>query len=263
VWIDTHCHLGDPAFDADRDEVVERMRAAGVGRALVIESDLDRLPATRDWVVNTESLSIATGCHPHDASRWSPTLAEQLEHLWRSGTVAGAGEMGLDYHYDHSPREVQQQVFREQLALAVRCQMPVIIHAREADVDVVAILREQPSAVVVLHSFSSGPALRDAGLSDGWYFSFSGMVTFKNWRDQETALLVPEDRVLIETDAPYLAPVPHRGKRNEPSYVADVGRRLAELRGTSVELFAAATTANAERLFWPHNSNRREARSER
>jgi TatD DNase family protein len=139
----------------------------------------------------------------------------------------------------------------------------VIIHAREADVDVVAILREQPSAVVVLHSFSSGPALRDAGLSDGWYFSFSGMVTFKNWRDQETALLVPEDRVLIETDAPYLAPVPHRGKRNEPSYVADVGRRLAELRGTSVELFAAATTANAERLFWPHNSNRREARSER
>lgn len=250
MWIDTHCHLGDPAFDADRGQVVERMRVAGVGRALVIESDLSRLEGTAALVAVTEGLALATGCHPHDASNWNRDLAIHLESRWRGGQVAGAGEMGLDYHYDHSPRDVQRRTFSEQLALAVACQRPAIIHAREADADVVAILREQPSATVVLHSFSSGPTLRDAGLRDGWYFSFSGMVTFKKWQDQDTARAVPLERLLIETDAPYLAPVPHRGKRNEPSYVAQVGMHLASLRGVAAEVLATATTANAERLFW-------------
>jgi TatD DNase family protein len=162
-----------------------------------------------------------------------------------------AGEMGLDYHYDHSPREVQQRAFREQLALAVACGRPVIIHAREADDDVAAILREQPRATVVLHSFSSGPVLRRAGLAEGWYFSFSGMVTFKKWDDPDTVRAVAENRLLVETDAPYLAPVPHRGKRNEPAFVAQVGQRLAELRGVSTASLAESTTANALRLFWP------------
>lgn len=250
MWIDTHCHLGDPAFDADRPQVVERMRAAGVGRALVIESDLARLESTMDWASGMAGIAIAAGCHPHDASRWDAALREWLEQLWLGGRVVAAGEMGLDYHYDHSPRDVQQRAFREQLALAVTCNRPSIIHAREADDDVVAILREQPDAAVVLHSFSSGPVLRDAGLRDGWYFSFSGMVTFKNWLDQETAQAVADDRLLIETDAPYLAPVPHRGKRNEPSFVVEVGQKLAELRGVSPEVMAAITSTNAERLFW-------------
>lgn len=251
MWVDTHCHLGDPAFDADRTQVVERMRAADVGRALVIESDLKRLDTTIDWLTGTPGLALATGCHPHDASHWNAELAARLEALWLGSTAAGAGEMGLDYHYDHSPRDVQRRTFSEQLALAVACHRPVIVHAREADDDVVAILREQSRAQVVLHSFSSGPTLRDAGLRDGWYFSFSGMVTFKKWQDQDTARAVPLDRLLIETDAPYLAPVPHRGKRNEPAFVAAVGQRLAELRGVSPDALAAATSANAERLFWP------------
>ena len=129
--------------------------------------------------------------------------------------------------------------------------MPVVIHAREADADVVAILREQPTATVVLHSFSSGSTLREAGLAEGWYFSFSGMVTFRTWTDQESMRAVPADRLLIETDAPYLAPVPHRGKRNEPSFVVGVARTLAEVRGTTYDDIAAITTANAMQLFWP------------
>lgn len=251
MWIDTHCHLGDPAFDADRPQVVERMRAAGVGRALVIESDMARLASTLQWVGCEAGIALGTGCHPHDAIHWTPALRARIDQLWRGGQVAGAGEMGLDYHYNHSPRDVQQQVFREQLALAVACGLPVIIHAREADDDVVEILREQPDATVVLHSFSSGPVLREAGLRNGWYFSFSGMITFKKWQDHDTARAVPEERLLIETDAPYLAPVPNRGKRNEPAFVADVGRQLAALRGITAEALAASTSANAERLFWP------------
>lgn len=250
MWIDTHCHLGDPAFDADRELVTERMRAAGVGRALVIESEQARVAATAEWIALHPELALATGCHPHDASSWSAATASWLSSLWRGGAVRGAGEMGLDYHYDHSPREVQRQVFAAQLALAEECGLPAIIHAREADADVVAILRSVPGATVVLHSFSSGTVLRDAGLADGWYFSFSGMITFNRWDDFDTLRAVPDERLLIETDAPYLAPVPHRGKRNEPAHVAQVGRRLAELRGTSAEQIAAITTGNAERLFW-------------
>ena len=165
--------------------------------------------------------------------------------------------MGLDYHYDHAPRSVQQDVFAEQLALATAAGMPVVIHAREADADVVAILRNQADATVVLHSFSSGPVLRDAGLEAGWYFSFSGMVTFKSWDQQDAMRAVASDRLLIETDAPYLAPVPHRGKRNEPSYVPAVARSLAEVRGTTFDEIAAVTTSNALRLFWPDEQDDR------
>ena len=247
--IDTHCHLGDAAFDADRDEVVGRMRAAGVGRALVIESDPGRLAATRGWVEATPGLGLATGCHPHDAARWSPSLAEELEALWRGGVLA-AGEIGLDYHYDHAPRAVQRRAFSEQLALAVACDLPVVIHAREADADVAAVLREQPAARIVLHSFSSGEVLREAGLAAGWYFSFSGMVTFRSWADDATVRAVPDERLLVETDAPYLAPVPHRGHRNEPAHVVEVVRRLAVVRGRSVDEVASTTSANALALFW-------------
>ncbi len=251
MLVDTHCHLADPAFAADRDAVVERMGAAGVSRAMVIESVTAQLEETLGWAVRHPYLVVATGCHPHDAAHWTPELRERLQAAWNHPLVRAAGEMGLDYHYDHAPRSVQQDVFAEQLALATAAGMPVVIHAREADADVVAILRNQPDATVVLHSFSSGPVLRDAGLEAGWYFSFSGMVTFKTWTQQDAMRAVASDRLLIETDAPYLAPVPHRGKRNEPSYVPAVARTLAEVRGTTYEEIAAGTTANATRLFWP------------
>jgi TatD DNase family protein len=250
VLIDTHCHLTDPAFDADRNETVARMRAAEVGRALVVESRLASLDSTLQWVGSDPSLGVVTGCHPHDASSWGDVVREQVTTAWQHPAVLAAGEMGLDYHYDHAPRDVQRRVFSEQLALATAVGMPVVIHAREADADVVAALREQPGAAIILHSFSSGPELRDAGLEHGWYFSFSGMVTFKSWTQADTVQLVPADRLLLETDSPYLAPVPNRGKRNEPAFVAAVAEKIAELRGVPSDEIARITTANAIRLFW-------------
>jgi TatD DNase family protein len=145
---------------------------------------------------------------------------------------------------------VQRRVFSEQLALATAMGKPIVVHAREADADIAAILREQPAAAMILHSFSSGPLLRDAALEAGWYLSFSGMITFKWWTDLDALRLVAPDRMLVETDAPYLAPVPHRGKRNEPGFVVEVARHLARIRGQSEAEAAALTTANAERLFW-------------
>ena len=250
MLIDTHCHLTDPAFDPDRHETVERMRAADVGRALVVESRLDSLPSTLTWIAGIPGFGLATACHPHDASSWDGELREAVTRAWRQPGVLAAGEIGLDYHYDHSPRQVQRRVFSEQLALATSAGLPVVIHAREADDDVVAVLREQPTATIVLHSFSSGTVLRDAGLADGWYFSFSGMVTFKSWAQHDTIRMVPAERLLIETDAPYLAPVPYRGNRNEPAFVAEVARKVAERRGASFEEIADLTTLNAMRVFW-------------
>ena len=250
MLIDTHCHLADPVFAPDRAEVLMRMRATGVGRALVVESVLSQLDDTLTWLEQEADLGLVTGCHPHDASRWDAALAARLQAVWAHPRVRAAGEMGLDYHYDHAPRDVQRKVFSEQLALATGAGMPVVIHAREADADIIAILREQPTAAVVLHSFSSGPALRDAALEAGWYLSFSGMITFKWWADLDAVRLVAADRMLVETDAPYLAPVPHRGQRNEPAFVTEVARRLAEWREETPETVASLTTANAERLFW-------------
>ena len=254
MLIDTHCHLGDPAFDADRRETVERMRAADVGRALVIESRLPELDATLQWIDGDSTLGLATGCHPHDAASWNAAVREEVARAWRQPGVLAAGEIGLDYHYDHAPRDVQRNVFRVQLAMAVAADLPVVVHAREADEDVAAILREQPGATIVLHSFSSGTVLRDAGLADGWFFSFSGMVTFKSWTQAETVRAVPANRLLIETDSPYLAPVPLRGKRNEPAFVVEVARKVADLRGASFDEIADVTSSNAMRLFWRRNT---------
>ncbi len=254
MLVDTHCHLADPAFDADREAVVAAMRSAGVSRALVIESVASQRAATLRWAASCPGLAVATGCHPHDATTWDAGLRHDLLVAWADPLVRAAGEMGLDYHYDFAPRATQQAVFREQLALAVEAGLPVVIHAREADDDVVTILREQPAATVILHSFSSGPALRDAGLASGWYFSFSGMVTFRNWRDVDTLRAVPPERLLVETDAPYLAPVPFRGTRNAPAHVAAVAAKVATWRGTTPEEIARTTTANALRLFWPHET---------
>ncbi|HEY3934654.1 MAG TPA: TatD family hydrolase [Gemmatimonadales bacterium] len=250
MLVDTHCHLTDPAFEPDRDAAVERMRAAGVSRALVIESQLPALANTLAWVVRHPGLALGTGCHPHDAKLWDAVSRSHLEAAWANPVVRAVGEIGLDYHYDHSPRDVQQDAFAQQLALADALGMPVVIHAREADADVVAILRTHPSAKVILHSFSSGTVLRDAGLDAGWYFSFSGMITFKSWTQLDTVRAIPIDRLLIETDAPYLAPVPRRGTRNEPAFITHTAERLAEIRGTTLDEIAAVTTTNALRLIW-------------
>jgi TatD DNase family protein len=186
--------------------------------------------------------------HPHEAKDWSPDTGERLRALLALPSVVALGETGLDYHYDHSPRPVQRRAFEAQLALAGEVGKPVVVHAREADDDVAALLRDA-RATVVLHSFSSGPRLLEAGLAAGAYFSFSGMITFKTWTAPERLTACPVDRLLVETDAPYLAPVPHRGRRNEPAFVREVALALARARGASFDDIVQQTTANARRVF--------------
>lgn len=198
-------------------------------------------------------LSATVGVHPHEASSWSPDAHGRVRDLLAASEVVAVGETGLDYHYLHSPRDAQRTAFEAQLALGADCGKPVVVHAREADDDMAAMLRNLRSRppVVVLHSFSSGGAVWDAGMEISAYFSFSGMITFKNWTLQSRIRECPEDRVLVETDSPFLAPVPHRGKRNEPAFVRDIAGHAATLRGETLETLALRTTANARRCFGP------------
>lgn len=253
MLVDTHCHLADAAFDPDRPDVVARAQAAGVGHVIVIG---DSVETSERAVALAHQLgwSATAGVHPHVASTWNPDAAARLEAILRDPAVVAVGETGLDYHYDHSPRSDQRRAFEAQLDLAARYAKPVVIHAREADDDLSAVLAASGAAVpaVVLHSFSSGPKALAAGLAAGAYFSFSGMVTFKNWPLADCVAEVPADRVLVETDAPYLAPVPYRGRRNEPAWLVEVAARVARLRGVSLETLAAESTANARRCFGSH-----------
>ncbi len=249
MLVDTHCHLADPAYEPDRLEVLRRAWDAGVGHIVVIGES----PAASDRALalaETEPrLSATAGVHPHDARTWTTESTTWLRERLGHHRIVAAGEMGLDYHYDHSPRDAQRAAFEAQLALAAETGRPAVIHAREADEDVAAILENQPSAVAILHSFSSGPALLRAGLVLRHYVSFSGMVTFKSWTLDQAILDTPLDRILLETDGPYLAPVPHRGKRNEPAFVRQVAERIAGVRGLTVDELIAQTGANAARVF--------------
>jgi TatD DNase family protein len=249
MLVDTHCHLADPAYDPDRGEVLDRASAAGVAHVVVIGES----PAASDRALALASgdhrLSVTAGIHPHDARTWTPESAAWLRERLRHPRVVAVGEMGLDYHYDHSPRDAQRTAFEAQLALAAEAGKPAVIHAREADDDVANVLRNEPKAVAILHSFSSGPGLLRAGLVLRHYVSFSGMVTFRNWRLDHAILETPLDRLLLETDGPYLAPVPHRGKRNEPAFVRQVAERIAAVRGLPVEEVIARTGENAARVF--------------
>jgi TatD DNase family protein len=249
VLIDTHCHLGDEAYRHDLAEVLQRAEQAGVGRVVVIGESSEAADRALALAGADARLSATAGVHPHVASTWTAGSAAWLAARLKQPMVVAAGEMGLDYHYDHSPRDQQRAVFETQLELAKAADKPAIIHAREADADVAAILRNQPGTTAILHSWSSGEPLLRAGLALGHYFSFSGMVTFRNWSGREALERIPRDRLLIETDGPYLAPVPNRGKRNEPAFVALVARRIAELLEVSFEEVQRVTTENAVRVF--------------
>ena len=246
--VDTHCHLADAAFEADVGPVLDRAEAAGVGHVIAIgetpEAAARALALTQD-----PRVSATAGLHPHEARRWSPALAAWLATAARDERVVALGEMGLDYHYDHSPRDRQATAFEAQLELAREAGKPAVVHARDADADVIGILRNHPRTTVVMHSYSSGPALLEAAVGLGHYVSLSGMVTFKSWRLDGPLRAVPLDRLLVETDAPYLAPVPHRGHRNEPAFVAQTARRLALVMGTTDDEIARRTTENAARVF--------------
>jgi len=246
--IDTHCHLGDAAFDPDRDAVLERAGAAGVGHVVVIATTLADSERAAALAAPHPGLSSTAGVHPHEAKDWSPETAERLRALLALSHVVAVGETGLDYHYNHSPRPEQLRSFEAQLALAVEMGKPVVVHAREADDDMAALLRDT-RATVVLHSFSSGPKVFEAGLAAGAYFSFSGMITFKTWTATDSLTACPSNRLLVETDAPYLAPVPHRGQRNEPAFVREVALALARARGVELDDLMRQTTANAQDVF--------------
>ncbi len=250
--IDSHCHLDDKQFDPDRAEVIARAREAGVERMMAIGTgdgppDLEaalRLARQHDFIYAT------VGVHPHDAAKATPETFAALEALSRESKVLAIGEIGLDYHYDFSPRDVQHDVFVAQLKLAATAGKPVVIHTREAWEDTLALLREHASGAGIIHCFSGGPEEARQALDLGFYLSFGGVVTFpKAEALRDAARMAPEDRLLVETDAPYLAPVPKRGKRNEPAFMVETARRLGEVRGVAPERIAEITTANFERLL--------------
>jgi len=251
VLVDAHCHLGDAAFDADRSAVLERARQAGVRHVVVIGDRVATSGAAAALAAATPGLSATAGVHPHEAHEWSPESETAIRALLAAPEVVAVGETGLDYHYDRSPREVQRASFEAQLALAAELGKPVVVHAREADADVARLVREWGPRVgaIILHSFSSGPELFTAGMDVGAYFSFSGMITFKKWQGAPYLTACPPDRLLVETDAPYLAPVPHRGGRNEPAFVRETAAALARARNVDVDDLTRTLGANAARVF--------------
>jgi TatD DNase family protein len=258
--IDSHCHLADEVFAGDLDAVVARAREAGLERALVILAAGDEKEAAQAARVEAlwPAVRFAIGVHPHNAHQFSDRPSHAADavraQLMATPSARAVGEIGLDYHYDFSPRDVQIEVFRGQVRLARELKLPVVIHTREADDDTIAILREEGGDDVagVLHCFTGGPSLARAGLALGLYVSLAGIITFpKAAVLRETVREVPVERLLTETDSPFLAPVPYRGKRNEPAYVARVAETLASLHGLSADELARQAAANFHTLFRP------------
>lgn len=257
MFVDSHAHIDGPEFDADRQEVIQRARDAGVSAILNVGTgDPHRgvLERAVELAEKHDGLYTALGTHPHDARLFDEQAEQRITDLIKQSTrVIAWGEIGLDFHYDNSPRDVQMDVFRRQLQLARAALLPVIVHTREAEVETIEILRSewQGSALPgIMHCFSGTRELAEKAVDLGMFISFSGIVTFKKADDlRGVASEVPLDRLLIETDCPYLSPVPHRGKRNEPAYVVEVARCLAGLRGVSVEEMARVTAGNFSGLF--------------
>ena len=252
--VDSHCHLDDRQFSADRDETIARARAAGVESMLAIGSgdgppDLEAAIRLAD---RYPFIRATVGVHPHDASKATSETFDRLRGLAAHLQVAAIGEIGLDYHYDFSPRDVQRSVFSAQLSIAAQASLPIVIHTREAWDDTLAILRERWNGPGVLHCFTGPPEQARQALDLGFHLAFGGVVTFpKAESTRESARLAPLDRLLVETDCPYLAPVPHRGKRNEPAFLLETVKYLAMVRGAAPQDIAAATTRNFHALFPP------------
>lgn len=251
-FIDSHAHLADPAFDDDRDAVVDRARVTGARAVVCIGESLASAARACAFASRHPGFVFFTaGVHPHDAAAFDPVRdVEAIAAEIARGAVA-VGECGLDYHYDHSPRELQRRAFAAQLALARDAGRPVVVHTREAEDDTRAIITEAGAAGVrgVLHCYTGSHALAEAALAVGWYVSFSGIVTFRKWDDDALLRLVPAERLLVESDAPYLAPVPHRGSRNEPAWVSLTLARVAQARAVEPSALGEIVCTNAIRLF--------------
>ncbi len=251
--VDSHCHLDFPGLVDDLDGVVTRAAAADVHTMVTISTRVRQFDRIRTIAENHPSIYCSVGTHPHNAAEEPDVSVDDLVALAGHEKVIAIGEAGLDYHYDKSPRDAQAAGFRTHIAAARRTGLPLIIHARSADDDIAAILEDEMGKgafSAVLHCYSSGPDLARRGLALGHFISFSGILTFKNAENiRRIARDAPADRILVETDAPYLAPVPHRGKPNEPAYVRHTAEVLAETRDTDLETIARQTTENFFRLF--------------
>jgi TatD DNase family protein len=253
MFTDSHCHLDGERFAADLDAVLDRAAAAGVTRMLSIGTgEIDCAVQLAD---KYEPIYASIGVHPHDASKLTPQTLDDLRALAANPKGVAFGEIGLDYHYDFAPREIQREAFTEQLQLAGELNLPITIHTREAWDDTIALLRQHwqgDSRNAIMHCFTGDPAQAQEALALGFHLSYGGVLTFKSAENvRESARITPDDRLLIETDAPYLAPIPHRGKRNEPAMMVETARKLAEVRGTTMEHIAQVTAANFERLCPP------------
>ena len=253
MLVDSHCHLDFPELNAELGAVLQRARVAGVGPMVTISTRVRRFDELKAIVETHDNVFCSIGTHPHNAVEEPDVTVEELVELARHPKLVAIGEAGLDYHYDHSPRELQKESFRTHIAAARETQLPLIIHAREADADIAQMLEEESAKGAfpfVLHCFTAGADLARRGLALGGYISFSGVVTFKNAEAlREIALGVPSDRLLVETDAPYLAPEPMRGRTNEPAFVVHTAARLAALRGLRETDMQRLTTENFFRLF--------------
>lgn len=256
--IDSHCHIDSNEYDVDRAEVIARAKAAGLERVVVVGlwREGGRVESAKRAIEVSRAsggFAFPTVCvHPHDAAAVTEAELQEIEALCALPEVVGVGETGLDYHYDHSPRDVQQQVFRRFVRCAKQVGKPLVIHTREAEDDTYRILDEEgvPERGAVIHCFTADRAAARQYLDRGLYISFSGISTFRTGEEiREAAKLVPIDRMLVETDAPYLAPVPHRGKRNEPAWVAKTVEVLAQVKGVTPEALAEATAENTRRFF--------------
>jgi TatD DNase family protein len=257
MFIDSHAHIDGPEFNDDREEVIQRAENAGVAAILNVgtgdphSGDLERAVTLAE---SREGIFAAVGVHPHDARHFDANAERRIVNLIdQSRRIVAWGEIGLDFHYDNSPRQAQRDAFRRQLELAKERRLPVIVHSREAEEETIDIIRESgfdPKVGGVMHCFSGSQTFADAAVELGFFISFSGIVTFKKAIElQAVAVKVPMDRLLIETDCPYLAPVPYRGKRNEPAYVVEVARRVAELKEVGLAAVEEVTTTNFSRLF--------------
>jgi TatD DNase family protein len=250
--VDAHCHLlGSHLGEQKLQSTLDRARAAGVGGFMAVGTDLEDSRQVLELAHRTPDIQACLGVHPHEAKTWEPSTAGALEALLNDPSARFVGETGLDWHYDFSPRDAQERVFREQIRLAKRLRKPLMIHTREAPLDTLRILEEEGADAVrgIIHCFSEDLAFARRALDLGFYLSFSGILTFKKAETiQEVAIWAPGDRILVETDSPYLAPAPHRGKTNEPAFVTHVAQRLAELRQTTLPKIAETTTRNLEAL---------------
>lgn len=250
MFFDSHAHYDDARFDSDRNHLLSAMQENNVSLILNAGADIPTSKAAYKLTQKYDFMYSAAGVHPHDTDSLSEDLLSEIEHLLYCKKVVAVGEIGLDYYYDNSPREIQKKWFYRQLELAQKHDMPVIIHDRDAHQDCMDMIRDFPDLKIVFHCFSGSPEMAKQLLSRGVLISFAGPVTFKNARkQQETAKIVPDDMFLIETDSPYLSPEPNRGKRNDSTNLKYIAQKLAELKNTTIEEIAALSMANAKRFF--------------